>query len=257
MNSLKAEAAEVDSAIKGSIEPNTSSFEKKKKTGLLRRLWTAVNDADNRIGLRRFLFQGAPVPPSESIISQNASVVECMSDEISEIHNTELSISSTSHLSLCNILGSIVVSAHTLSAVSVKDASDSIVVLLCQGPVVVTNASNCHFLLLGHQIRLHELVNCTVWGKVASKRVVIEKCRNVQFGGFNEETRTLQTLDFDVDDFDWPTKKITSPNYTHLEANCPAMGKALPSFGEDTLKEFWGVFGGEKDPAKYGATPAK
>ena len=47
-------------------------------------------------------------------------------------------------------------------------------------------------------------------------------------------------------------------NYTHLEANCPAMGRGSSRLlGKDTLKGFEGIFGGEKGPAKYGPTPAK
>lgn len=220
-----------DKAIRAQIGPTTSLYEKRKKRELLQQLWISVNTADNRISRKRLQFHGKPVPSTSIAIEQSGDSVPTgpTANEMCGYENTSLLLTSPSHIVLRDISHCEVASALSLSSVHVDGALDSVLMLHSDGAVSIRNAKNSSLVIKCHQIRLHDLDNCTVWAQVANNRIIIENCRNITFGGYNHRTRTLNYPQFEVDDFDWPTRRIVSPHYRYISSDNNEIGMQLPS----------------------------
>lgn len=220
----------VDKTLRSQIGLATSLYEKRKKIELLKKLWDHVNQADKRLFRKRFQFQGNPIPSSSNAIEQLGVSPQDVptAHVVGDLQNESILLSSLSHTVLRDISHCEIGSKSPIPSAHVDGALDIVLALDSEGAVSVRNTKDSHLVINCHQLRLHDLENCTVWAEVANDRIIIENCRNITFGGYDHVTGTLQIPSFEVDDFDWPTRRIASPNYAYVSSGRWEIGSRIP-----------------------------
>lgn len=110
---------------------------------------------------------------------------------------------------------------HPLASLTVRDVHNSLLVLgHVDGPVHVSSANGCVFVVAARQLRLHGCQNCDVYTHVTS-RPVIENCQDIRFAPLPQSYQQSSTPDKanqwdQVDDFQWPRDE-PSPHWQILK----------------------------------------
>lgn len=200
-----------------SHKSHATSYDKRRINARLHQLWSAVDAADRRLNLLYFQFQGDPIPPMESVAAKLTKeiIVNVAKPEISlheKIEDQTLELELRQSGVLRQFQRSVVL--VTAPSVHIEDAVECVIYVRSEGPIFVHNMSNCILIAVSHQLRLHNIHSCSVFGDVRSGRVIIEDSDRIEFGGFKEAAMTLEECQFAVDDFNWPTKATASPHYS-------------------------------------------
>lgn len=186
----------------------------------LHRLWAAVDEADRRLNLIYFQFHGDPIPPFEVLAksTQEANVESPTADSsvYEDIRGQTITLKVEESAVLRQFWHSEI---HlTAPSVHIEDAHNCVFYVRSSGPIFVHKMTNCVLIAASHQLRLHNMENCSVFADIGSGRAVIEHCDKITFGGFDRNTNTLTANKFDVDDFNWPTRATASPHYSMVES---------------------------------------
>lgn len=116
------------------------------------------------------------------------------------------------HVLLKNISQSIVVQEIGIKpySVHVKGCSELILSLHTTGPVFIHDVHDAVLIIRSHQLRLHNISQCTILAEVSNDRLVIENCDGLRIGSF-----PLFDSRVKVDDFSWPNK-THNPHYEYI-----------------------------------------
>lgn len=184
----------------------------------LHRLWAAVDGADRRLNLIYFQFHGDPIPPFEVLAKSTQEDVKLTTADSSVYENIRgqmLTLEAEESAVLRKLWESEI---HlTAPSVHIEDAHSCVLYVRTSGPIFVDKMTNCVLITASHQLRLHNMENCSVFADIGSGRAVIEHCDKITFGGFDRNTKTLTASKFDVDDFNWPTRATASPHFSTVE----------------------------------------
>lgn len=81
------------------------------------------------------------------------------------------------------------------------------------GSVFIHNLSNSILIVKCHQLRLHNVTNCDIFHQVNSKSIIIENCHSLTLATTINDEKKNNEYDYHIDDFNFPTKTLTNPNY--------------------------------------------
>lgn len=174
----------------------------------LRKLYSAKEKILNKT---TFEFIGVPIPPSStektSLISRQKIEVKPQLHGLrrqKHIISTELPHMLISDVQECILTNP---KQDAIRSIHLQDIDTTILQLVSSGPVIVKNAHNSVLIIECHQLRLHDVVNCTIVVNVSNDRIVIERCNDLKI--IPQKVNNLT-----IDDFSWPTLGEVNPHYT-------------------------------------------
>lgn len=192
-----------------------NAFEKQKCTDMLAELRKLYSAKEKMLNKTTFQFIGDPIPPSS--IETTSLKLRHEIEVKPQLHGLRLRkhIISTNlpHMLISDIQESILSNwkQDPIRSIHLQDIDSSILHLVSNGPVIVERARNSVLIIDCHQLRLHEVVNCTIVVNVSNDRIVIETCNNLKIVPQKEKLLT-------IDDFSWPTLGEVNPHYTISDA---------------------------------------
>lgn len=214
---LKSEVIHLDDQyLAWQRETRVTSYDLKRVKSAIYALLAAVQRADLRTNVDLFRFEGPPVPPAGPTpkVNQHARIEKSRA-QIALTDDAIVLEADGRHVSFDSVVNSAV---NTLSAgpssIDIQHVENSVLLLRCNGPVIVHSARDSLLIVLCHQLRLHNALNCVVFAAPENGRVIMEKSKQLRFGALRNDL--LGGADFAVDDFDWPTTTVPSPNYEYL-----------------------------------------
>lgn len=233
---LKKRTAEISREIKKILNKLTA-FHKQKLSNELDTLNNLVSIKDSVINGKKFEFYGDPIPRSSGTIKkvEKRQIRSPLGNGVSNIYNLRKIIDSTdSHLLLKDFADSIISGNKIFPSIHVQDGKDSILYLESNGPIFMHSLKNMTLFLKCHQLRLHNIKNCTLLIEVANNKIIIEDCKNLKIGPFSPDNHQVIL----VDDFNKPNTLKDSLNYEYISNN--GIYEVLPlmaQIGEGPLME--------------------
>jgi hypothetical protein len=122
---------------------------------------------------------------------------------IAQSNNEIIRISEKSK-TLNNVTHSIIITVNEVESITMKDISNSVIVINSKGPAFLFSLKNCLVFVHCHQLRIHDTVDSKFVTDIPNKVGVIENSKSLKFN-----------TDVDIKDFNHPFG--VSPNYTYYE----------------------------------------
>lgn len=163
-------------------------FERRKLLQKTQRANRAIEEANNRVNSDYFRFEGPPQPPllvPTHTESGNQPSLTVASNHFSDINNTTLDLDkwlAPGHASVSNVAFSTIFNNKVWPGLMrLENVADSTLTVNTTGPLMVRNVANSTLTVQCHQLRLHNLRNCTVYVR-RNCAVVMEECAGIRFG---------------------------------------------------------------------------
>jgi uncharacterized protein YejL (UPF0352 family) len=188
--------------------------------------------------ITKFEFVGPPLPPqnerqsnqNEDKKGSNNSFSSCTTTNTSKTTTTTPISCIPLNNIVCNIINQhifqvseqILIENVTNSIIDVASNSinfnhgnKNLVKFTSLGSVFIHNLSNSILIVKCHQLRLHNVTNCGIFHQVNSKSIIIENCHTLTLASIIEDDDKKENNEYDyhIDDFNFPTKTLTNPNY--------------------------------------------